>query len=307
MIHAVRNASGTRKEELEKKKQIEVDLSQKKYYHASDANLIGMDENFSGGVEILSMFLYYSMMSSKTSIVKYNNPDTNLVSRQCQALNVFSLASPCQAREDDNDRSVRGTIIFQPVQSYFPSIIQTQNLTITENTTCKFQINSVVLEDHVKCWILLPNRKLAFKTSVCQEFSYWLVLTLVTRSQRGKGNYDKDLCKERKRDIMNPLQLLLNTPGFVFTDYSNCAACPAHRNLRELQCLEISKEYGEWKTIEEKPPPVHPTEIRTSISPSSAVGLNTTSALANCATEAGLNARRTLVQHRHALKRTASL
>nr|CAD7596093.1 unnamed protein product [Timema genevievae] len=36
-----------------------------------------------------------------------------------------------------------------------------------------------------------------------------------------------------------------------------------------------------------QPPPVHPTEIRTSISPSSAVGLNTTSALANYATEAG--------------------
>nr|CAD7590355.1 unnamed protein product [Timema genevievae] len=38
----------------------------------------------------------------------------------------------------------------------------------------------------------------------------------------------------------------------------------------------------------EKPPPVHPTEIRTSISPSSAVELKTTSALANYATEAGL-------------------
>nr|CAD7401053.1 unnamed protein product [Timema cristinae] len=36
----------------------------------------------------------------------------------------------------------------------------------------------------------------------------------------------------------------------------------------------------------EKPPPVHPTEIRTSISPSSAVELNTSSALANYATEA---------------------
>nr|CAD7256586.1 unnamed protein product [Timema shepardi] len=35
-----------------------------------------------------------------------------------------------------------------------------------------------------------------------------------------------------------------------------------------------------------KKPPVHPTEIRTSISPSSAVELNTTSALANYATEA---------------------
>nr|CAD7573271.1 unnamed protein product [Timema californicum] len=36
----------------------------------------------------------------------------------------------------------------------------------------------------------------------------------------------------------------------------------------------------------QKPPSVHPTEIRTSISPSSAVDLNTTSALANYATEA---------------------
>nr|CAD7590622.1 unnamed protein product [Timema genevievae] len=49
---------------------------------------------------------------------------------------------------------------------------------------------------------------------------------------------------------------------------------------------------GTWDLIptshwQEKPPPVHPTEIRTSISPSSAVELNTTSALANYATEAG--------------------
>nr|CAD7592436.1 unnamed protein product [Timema genevievae] len=39
-------------------------------------------------------------------------------------------------------------------------------------------------------------------------------------------------------------------------------------------------------SFEEKPPPVHLTEIRTSISPSTAVELNTTSALANYATEA---------------------
>nr|CAD7596418.1 unnamed protein product [Timema genevievae] len=44
-------------------------------------------------------------------------------------------------------------------------------------------------------------------------------------------------------------------------------------------------------------PPVHPTEILTSISPSSAVELNTTGALANYATEAGLlgHGRRTVV------------
>nr|CAD7587809.1 unnamed protein product [Timema genevievae] len=43
------------------------------------------------------------------------------------------------------------------------------------------------------------------------------------------------------------------------------------------------------KPFRKKPPPVHPTEIRTSISPSSMVWLNTTGALANYATEAGQN------------------
>nr|CAD7586939.1 unnamed protein product [Timema genevievae] len=41
------------------------------------------------------------------------------------------------------------------------------------------------------------------------------------------------------------------------------------------------------KTFRKNHPSVHPTEIRTSISPSSAVELNTTGALANYATEAG--------------------
>nr|CAD7586415.1 unnamed protein product [Timema genevievae] len=50
--------------------------------------------------------------------------------------------------------------------------------------------------------------------------------------------------------------------------------------LQQEALLEKQRELG-------KPPPVHPTEIRTSIYPSSAVELNTTSALANYATEAG--------------------
>nr|CAD7398505.1 unnamed protein product [Timema poppensis] len=45
---------------------------------------------------------------------------------------------------------------------------------------------------------------------------------------------------------------------------------------------------SQFKTSSEKPPPVHPTEIRTSISPYSVVELNTTSALANYATEAAI-------------------
>nr|CAD7576609.1 unnamed protein product [Timema californicum] len=54
-----------------------------------------------------------------------------------------------------------------------------------------------------------------------------------------------------------------------------------------LVVLSSTAEDGEIEVrISEKPPPVHPTEIRTSISPSSAVELNTTSVLANYATEA---------------------
>nr|CAD7588446.1 unnamed protein product [Timema genevievae] len=44
--------------------------------------------------------------------------------------------------------------------------------------------------------------------------------------------------------------------------------------------------YRQFARAQGKPPSVHPTEIRTSISPSSVVELNTTSALANYATEA---------------------
>nr|CAD7574927.1 unnamed protein product [Timema californicum] len=49
--------------------------------------------------------------------------------------------------------------------------------------------------------------------------------------------------------------------------------------------LNTNSALADYAT-EEKPPPVHPTEIRTSVSPSLAVKLNTTSALANYATEA---------------------
>nr|CAD7588778.1 unnamed protein product [Timema genevievae] len=58
--------------------------------------------------------------------------------------------------------------------------------------------------------------------------------------------------------------------------------------IREVELIGSEPAFA-WresgKPFRKKPPPVHPTEIRTSISPSSAVGLNTTSALANYATE----------------------
>ncbi|CAG2056513.1 unnamed protein product, partial [Timema podura] len=61
------------------------------------------------------------------------------------------------------------------------------------------------------------------------------------------------------------------------------------RYIKKNQAIEKGLEAAAAKraNLPEKPPPVHPTEIRTSISPSSAVELNTTGALANYATEAG--------------------
>ncbi|CAG2058929.1 unnamed protein product, partial [Timema podura] len=66
----------------------------------------------------------------------------------------------------------------------------------------------------------------------------------------------------------------------------------------------------DWKSLlqpREKPPPVHPTEIRTSISPSSAVELNTTSALANYATEAEsvMDVRETSAKYERLIKITS--
>nr|CAD7429061.1 unnamed protein product [Timema monikensis] len=57
----------------------------------------------------------------------------------------------------------------------------------------------------------------------------------------------------------------------------------------------VSTNVNRLAFLKEKPPPVHPTEIRTSISPSSAVELNTSSALANYTTEAGCGLRFTRI------------
>nr|CAD7429953.1 unnamed protein product [Timema monikensis] len=58
-------------------------------------------------------------------------------------------------------------------------------------------------------------------------------------------------------------------------------------NNNSVLVSRVARSWERWTAYNEKPPPVHPTEIRASISSSSAVELNTTSVLANYATEAG--------------------
>nr|CAD7424378.1 unnamed protein product [Timema monikensis] len=61
----------------------------------------------------------------------------------------------------------------------------------------------------------------------------------------------------------------------------------AHSNLDTSGRVVVYVRLTFGRYSREKPPPAHPTEIRTSISLSSAVELNTTSALANHANEIG--------------------
>nr|CAD7460065.1 unnamed protein product [Timema tahoe] len=99
--------------------------------------------------------------------------------------------------------------------------------------------------------------------------------------------------RSKKRDALREFYLI---PTLLRWHYNECTRiCGEECGKNHPQHIRLKFEprsprhrhsslLREWR---EKPPPVHPTEIRTSISPSSAVELNTTSALANYVTEAG--------------------
>nr|CAD7265710.1 unnamed protein product [Timema shepardi] len=81
------------------------------------------------------------------------------------------------------------------------------------------------------------------------------------------------------------------TRGYCTNNTMGLSAIQTEKAVKRLSCLRqsarphMSRRTGLW-SFKEKPSSVYPTEARTSISPSSAVELNTTSALANYATEA---------------------
>ncbi|CAG2054652.1 unnamed protein product [Timema podura] len=80
-------------------------------------------------------------------------------------------------------------------------------------------------------------------------------------------------------DLMEELMAFSWKMTFIYPYYVNAQA-------RKFQALLITPDQIGRVQPMEKPPPVHPTEIRASISPSSVVKLNTTRALANYTTEA---------------------
>nr|CAD7568583.1 unnamed protein product [Timema californicum] len=85
------------------------------------------------------------------------------------------------------------------------------------------------------------------------------------------------------------IKVLLNKTTLSTPDRDSNPDLPVIGSLVQHESDALNHEVTEAGPPSEKPPPVHPTEIRTSISPSSAVELNTTSALANYATEADVN------------------
>nr|CAD7258237.1 unnamed protein product [Timema shepardi] len=137
------------------------------------------------------------------------------------------------------------------------------------------------------CLAPLPTRMEAFTMRLCVraaeqyerllEFNKKILPVIVTMGLNGKGRIS---CVELPPMVTGESYDASLTPW--------TAVVVGHRVLQltgESQILNRLRLEG-CSTIE-KPPSVHPTEIRTSISPSSAVELNTTSASANYATEAG--------------------
>nr|CAD7578717.1 unnamed protein product [Timema californicum] len=106
---------------------------------------------------------------------------------------------------------------------------------------------------------------------------------------------EEDSTEARTRAIIRGFKTIFNAhhadkEALVIVKGDNVRVVLDMSENQWCQLKLLAKQTGELvylrRSVAEKPPSVHPTEIRTSISPSSAVELNTTSALANYAIEA---------------------
>nr|CAD7457430.1 unnamed protein product [Timema tahoe] len=104
-----------------------------------------------------------------------------------------------------------------------------------------------------------------------------------------KGNYSEQVGAGFPVSLAGVMKYLAAKPEKSPDNKKTCII-PRHPQLDIHNKKELDKLLPGMTIVQrrEKPPPVHPTEIRTSISTSSAVELNTTSTLANYATEAGI-------------------
>ncbi|CAG2053352.1 unnamed protein product [Timema podura] len=104
-------------------------------------------------------------------------------------------------------------------------------------------------------------------------------------------DYMDDMMKHTDKMAIDRIMLTMEDYESDMTNFSNSEDRKISRTQEKL--IKLSQAQGEQQdpppsdASVEKPPPVHPIEIRTPISPSSTAELNATSALANYVTEAG--------------------
>nr|CAD7460918.1 unnamed protein product [Timema tahoe] len=113
-----------------------------------------------------------------------------------------------------------------------------------------------------------------------------LLLTVARRRKKRRH------CRLNNNETFAALEAWNNESVYSITVWYAEHAPPALKGIGKLEFRGSGPAFA-WresgKPFRKNHPPVHLTEIRTSISPSSAIELNTTGALANYATEAGLH------------------
>ncbi|CAG2053152.1 unnamed protein product [Timema podura] len=206
-----------------------------------------------------------------------HNTSSNLVLKE------WSIFSQCLAAES----------VLPTVQDYRDKLQQLQALsyeTVASSLTCNSAYSQVPLR--YLLGVLFVNFQLLWKPVTRLVVSYARGLPSaefweVFHEQLSLAVQGVKMLVENPTPV--PLGLKCDVLNNLYTRLNYLDDKPDYVNYRILLWNAMTEfpEVCEQKNRNEKPPPVHPTEIRTSISPSSAVELNTTSALANYATEAG--------------------
>nr|CAD7443800.1 unnamed protein product [Timema bartmani] len=201
----------------------------------------------------------------------------------CRKIAVERKITPCEAMVSELKFALNFTEITKPVEKpqeddYY-SIRRSKDRFVCAFTN--FDFGDVVMFSEGK------ERKLRPVNRVVQAMDFILSFNLmkdyILNSLMASESFIRLQLSKAGRV---PLSMLTNRPECVNTlSLTNIPECVNALSLTNV--LRGSEPAFSWRESG-KPPLVYPTEIRTSISPSSAVVLNTTSALANYATEAGL-------------------
>nr|CAD7262047.1 unnamed protein product [Timema shepardi] len=156
----------------------------------------------------------------------------------------------------------------------------------------------ICLEGDLKTTLSTPDRDLNLDISFIGSLIYCEIGALSHAGTEAVTGYETDHLtfasypyglSHSKKKIVTAATWIATSATSIHIAESNGSTRIKYKHV----CVEVTPRRnvklgeGEWKTTKEKQPPVHPTEIRTSISPSSVVEVNMTSALVNYATEAG--------------------